>query len=294
MDKKEGAATKMMGSKGIWVVALLAVVLGFGTWFVLRTLGPSLPADFPGRPDLKSANAALVNLIDTTEAAARSHPESASDVGRLGMVYHGNQFYDQAQAAYAIASRLYPGDYRWAYYQTLLAEERGQGTAQFSLLEKVLQLKPDFQPALLRQGDFFLKQGEFEKAGQYYDKASRVAGGENSPQARFGAARIAQRRGDWVRVIENLEPLARDYPRVRPAHQLLAEAYAKRGGFQATDDAQLVERLGRKVTVVPGSTINLKIATREDLRLAEQALKALPKPKLQGPLHPFADDDMWR
>jgi len=76
--------------------------------------------------------------------------------------------------------------------------------------------------------------------------------------------------------------------------QLLLEAYAKREGFQATDDAQLVERLGQTVTVVPGSPINLKIATKEDLRLAEQALRALPKPKLKGPIHPFADDDMWR
>jgi 2-C-methyl-D-erythritol 4-phosphate cytidylyltransferase len=76
--------------------------------------------------------------------------------------------------------------------------------------------------------------------------------------------------------------------------EVLLEAYAKRGDFQPTDDAQLVERLGAKVTVVPGSPINLKIATTEDLRLAEQALKALPKPKLKGPIHPFADDDMWR
>ena len=76
--------------------------------------------------------------------------------------------------------------------------------------------------------------------------------------------------------------------------ELLLEAYARREGFQATDDAQLVERLGRPVTIVPGSPINLKIATKEDLRLAEQALKALPKPKLKGPIHPFADDDQWR
>jgi 2-C-methyl-D-erythritol 4-phosphate cytidylyltransferase len=76
--------------------------------------------------------------------------------------------------------------------------------------------------------------------------------------------------------------------------QLLVEAYAKREGFPATDDAQLVERLGHPVTVVPGSPINLKITTREDFRLAEQAMKALPKPKLLGPAHPFADDDMWR
>ncbi len=76
--------------------------------------------------------------------------------------------------------------------------------------------------------------------------------------------------------------------------ELLAKAYAQRGGFQATDDAQLVERLGHKVSIVPGSPINLKITTREDLRLAENALKALPKPKLGGAAHPFADDDMWR
>jgi len=75
--------------------------------------------------------------------------------------------------------------------------------------------------------------------------------------------------------------------------QLLLDAYAQQGADEATDDAQLVERLGHAVTVVPGSTINLKIATKEDLRLAEQALKALPKPKLAGPAHPFADD-MWR
>jgi 2-C-methyl-D-erythritol 4-phosphate cytidylyltransferase len=76
--------------------------------------------------------------------------------------------------------------------------------------------------------------------------------------------------------------------------KLLIDAYARRQGFNATDDAQLVERTGHSVTIVTGSPVNLKITTQEDLRLAEQALKALPKPRFQGPAHPFADDDMWR
>ena len=76
--------------------------------------------------------------------------------------------------------------------------------------------------------------------------------------------------------------------------QLLLDAYARRGSFAATDDAQLVEKLGHAVTVVTGSPVNLKITTHEDLRLAEQALRALPKPKFKGAAHPFADDDMWR
>ncbi len=75
---------------------------------------------------------------------------------------------------------------------------------------------------------------------------------------------------------------------------LLERAFAATHGGQPTDEASLVEALGHAVTVVPGSPINLKITSREDLKLAEQALKALPAPKLSGPAHPFAGDDLWR
>jgi 2-C-methyl-D-erythritol 4-phosphate cytidylyltransferase len=76
--------------------------------------------------------------------------------------------------------------------------------------------------------------------------------------------------------------------------QLLIDAYARRGQQPATDDAQLVERLGQPVTLVPGSPLNIKITTREDLRIAGAFLKLLPKPRLTGHAHPFADDDLWR
>jgi 2-C-methyl-D-erythritol 4-phosphate cytidylyltransferase len=80
--------------------------------------------------------------------------------------------------------------------------------------------------------------------------------------------------------------------------ELLIEAYAKRGnvagGIAATDDALLVERLGHAVTVVPCSAMNLKITTRDDLKLAEQVLKVLPKPKPEGFNHPFSADDLFR
>ncbi len=75
---------------------------------------------------------------------------------------------------------------------------------------------------------------------------------------------------------------------------ILIKAYAQRGDQPATDDAELVQRVGQPVTVVTGSPLNLKITTKEDLRLAANALNALPKPKLPGASHPFADDDLWR
>ena len=75
--------------------------------------------------------------------------------------------------------------------------------------------------------------------------------------------------------------------------EVLMKAYATRAGEPVTDDAALVEQMGQAVTVVPGSPLNLKITTRDDLRLAEQILKVLPKPK-GGRGNPFADDDLWR
>ena len=75
--------------------------------------------------------------------------------------------------------------------------------------------------------------------------------------------------------------------------ELLMEAFSKQGNLKPTDEAQLVEHFGHPIAVVEGSPINMKITTPEDLRLAEAALNALPRPNLLRPLHPFADEDRW-
>jgi len=73
--------------------------------------------------------------------------------------------------------------------------------------------------------------------------------------------------------------------------ELLNVAYSKQGHLKPTDEAQLIEHFGHPVTMVECSSINMKITTAEDLRLAEAALEALPKPNVLRPLHPFADEE---
>jgi 2-C-methyl-D-erythritol 4-phosphate cytidylyltransferase len=75
----------------------------------------------------------------------------------------------------------------------------------------------------------------------------------------------------------------------------LEAAYADRAKFgkDITDEAQLVEAAGHKVHVVESAATNIKITTRADLYLAEAVLKSLPKPKPKGPIHPFAEEEMW-
>jgi 2-C-methyl-D-erythritol 4-phosphate cytidylyltransferase len=82
-------------------------------------------------------------------------------------------------------------------------------------------------------------------------------------------------------------------PQVFRRDMLLA-AYADRAKHgHVTDDAQLIEATGQRVTLVPGSTTNVKITTKDDLFLAEAILKSRPKPKVKGPIHPFADEAQW-
>ena len=66
---------------------------------------------------------------------------------------------------------------------------------------------------------------------------------------------------------------------IREAHYRATE-----DGFVGTDDASLVERLGMKVHILPGSYTNIKITTPEDLVLANLFLKmnALSEEGLRG------------
>jgi 2-C-methyl-D-erythritol 4-phosphate cytidylyltransferase len=56
---------------------------------------------------------------------------------------------------------------------------------------------------------------------------------------------------------------------IREAHRRAAQ-----DGIEATDDAMLVERLGKTVAVLEGARSNLKITTPEDLLIAEALIRA--------------------
>jgi 2-C-methyl-D-erythritol 4-phosphate cytidylyltransferase len=73
-----------------------------------------------------------------------------------------------------------------------------------------------------------------------------------------------QRTLDRKRIFHAQTPQAFRYAIIREAYE---RAYAD--GFTATDDSQLVERIGHRVSVVEGSPINIKITRPFDLRLAE-------------------------
>ncbi len=229
----------------------LAAVLAVGTWMLSTVLLPgNLPADFPQLPGTQAMSPGLRNLLVSADRDARRHAASADAVGKLGMAYHANDYFEQAAAAYRIAVRLAPRDPQWVYCQALLQEELGNEKDQFDLLQQTVALQPDHVPALLKLADGFFKQDKLDEAARHYELAARASGQDASLHAAFGLARVAARRGEWNKVIEYAAPLCRTYPSVRPPYQLLQSAYEALGQPDKAA-AQREAILSGKLTDVP-------------------------------------------
>lgn len=58
---------------------------------------------------------------------------------------------------------------------------------------------------------------------------------------------------------------------------LAAHESARAAGYAGTDEASLLERMGKKVKIISGSRYNIKITAPEDLKLAEAIISFLPR-----------------
>ncbi len=56
---------------------------------------------------------------------------------------------------------------------------------------------------------------------------------------------------------------------------LIEQAMAEHGQTDVTDEAQLFELMGQPVSLVEGSTLNIKITTKQDMKLAGAIMKSL-------------------
>lgn len=101
------------------------------------------------------------------------------------------------------------------------------------------------------------------------------------------------RVGKVVETISRSDKWLAQTPQVFPKNVLI-EAFENRGDFQPTDEAELLERHGIPISLVEGSSLNIKITTKADLKLAKAILRSATSKKFDAPPHPFSDGDIWR
>ena len=199
----------------------------------------------PAPPDLSGQPTAVRTHLADADRAARARPTSADAVGALGLAYHADMFYDQAERCYAIAEALSGFAWRWTYYRALVRDARGDADALAAGLRQVVKTAPEVSEAWWRLGDVEVKAGRYDSAGDAWRRAlslpeptrpaakdgvpARVAAAPVSAYAALGLARLAMLQGDANGARELLESVAEKAPTFGPAFRLLGDAYVALG-----------------------------------------------------------------
>jgi len=249
------------------LVAAVIAVLGYQAIREsrFRSRLPMLPA-FSHEP------MALRDYLESVDRAARAAPTSADAVGALGLAYHANMFYEQADRSYAVAEDLGGGagaDPKrvglpdpWSYYRALVHEARGDPAAAASALQRVVTRAPAFAPAWWRLGETEFKLGRHDAAVAAWEHArtlpepapaepwdgapARRAAAPISAYAALGIARAALSGGDAERARHVLEEATAAAPAFGPGMRLLGTTYTALG---RSEDA---ERASRRSDRMPG------------------------------------------
>ena len=94
-----------------------------------------------------------------------------------------------------------------------------------------------------------------------------------------------------IRTIDRASLYEAQTPQVFAA-ELLKKAYGNLKNLdqsKISDDSQLVEALGHKVTIVEADSSNIKITRQSDIAIAEAILKSMPKLEPKGPVGPYIE-----
>ncbi len=209
----------------VGTIALIATGLALSAWAAGIELEP-IPV-----PNLDEVEPAIVEQLREQRTLADSLA-SAADVdtirlseamGKLGQLYILYELLGPAEPALANASMLAPDDFRWPYLEATIAQEQRRLPDARRLLEKALELEPDYLPALIRLGDVERAAGDDPKARTYYDRALEIAPG--SPAANWGLGQIAYGAGESERAVEHFEAVLEVQPHATAVHYPLGLAY---------------------------------------------------------------------
>lgn len=158
---------------------------------------------------------------------SRSSAEEAAAWGSLAQAYHAFQLYEGAAACYRKAAQGAPGDYRWPYFTGLLAYDTGQLEKARSSFSRVVELRPDDLPSVLRLAQVHLDLGELMEAQRLFERA--LALDPESAAAHYGLGRVALLEGEPAEAVEHLEAVLAAQPEASSVHYPLAMAYRSLG-----------------------------------------------------------------
>lgn len=243
----EGVATKVtrITKAIVFVVTFVASVASLAPAFAQATTGVAelLPLraglDAVPLPSLDSLEPAVADQLREAQqefehAASRagsSRGDLAAAYGTLGQVFHAYEFFEAAEASYANAVRLAPGEARWLHLLAYLYQQIGRLVESADRFLAARRAQPDDHAAAVRLGDVYLGLNRLRDAREQFQSAL-----ETFPAAaRNGLGEVALREGHSEEAIGHFRAALERVPQAASVHYSLAMAYR---GLGRLDEAR--------------------------------------------------------
>ena len=159
----------------------------------------------------------------TIESPTTSDADRAAAYGEVGVLLMAAKYRQTAVPYFANAQELAPADFRWPYYLAQVYRLESNLPEATGLLARVLQLSPDYVPALVWLAAVDVDLGRLDAAEPLLNRALTLQ--PESTAAMYWLGRTALARRDYRTAADRLEQgLARDKGRSKFQYQL-AMAY---------------------------------------------------------------------
>jgi len=199
---------------------------------------PPIPA-----PQVEGFDPEVRDAILAAHKKAEAEPSSGLATGQLGMVLHAHAVYPQALAAYERAIRLEPKEFAWRYYYALVVWQLSGPEKAAEPLSAAVRLRPEYAPAVLKNGDLLYQLGRFQESGDSYK--ALLAVNPSSAEAMYGLARVKYAQNDMPSAEDYYNRACRVYVSYGAAYYGLALAEKSQGRAEdAARHFELAQRFG--------------------------------------------------
>lgn len=160
-------------NKSILFLAIIILVAVLG-WFAYDFYtDKQLVNQLPVVPSVSEQEVSLKNNI--SESLIKIKKDASSEnIGALGMVYHSNNYFNEAEKCYELAIKDNPKAWEWSYYLGCLKRELGNSEETIVNFKKVLEANPKSYMALYYLGEAYQQLDSIYKAEQILMQLSQM------------------------------------------------------------------------------------------------------------------------
>ncbi|WP_139956559.1 tetratricopeptide repeat protein [Flavicella sediminum] len=141
------------------ISSIVVFCMGLSYFLINKNIENQYANRLPEIPDLNDTSISFQKYIVNVNAKTISKP-SVTNLGKLGMIYHANNYFEQAEVCYLLAIERAPKEWIWSYYLGCLKRELSDSVDAIKNFNNVLEIQPNIYLAWYYKAEAHNQIGE--------------------------------------------------------------------------------------------------------------------------------------